>query len=81
MTLLTAHRILIGAAVALFVYYGLWELQGWRAAGAGAGWLRGAVSLILAAGLAVYILRLGPKRDPGDRPGRGAAAGPHGGRR
>lgn len=81
MTLLTAHRILIGSAVALFVYYGLWELQGWRAAGAGAGWMRGAVSLALAAGLALYILTLRPKRHHGDRPGPGGAAGPHGGER
>jgi hypothetical protein len=81
MTLLTAHRILIGSAVALFVYYGLWELQGWRAAGAGAGWMRGTVSLVLAAGLALYILTLRPKRYPGDRPGPGGAAGPHGGER
>jgi len=77
-TLLTAHRILIGSAVALFVYYGLWELQGCRAAGAGAGWMRGALSLVLAAGLALYILTLRPKRDQGGRPGPGAAAGPHG---
>jgi hypothetical protein len=65
MTLLTAHRILIGSAVALFVYYGLWELHGWRAAGAGGGGLRGAVSLVLAAGLAFYLLSLRPKRPRG----------------
>jgi len=65
MTLLTAHRILIGSATALFVYYGLWELHGWQAAGAGGGGIRGAVSLVLAAGLAFYLLSLRPKRPRG----------------
>ena len=67
MKLLTAHRILIGSAVALFVYYGLWELHGWRAAGAGGGGIRAAVSFILAAGLAIYLLSLRTRRGGGER--------------
>ncbi|HEV8702702.1 MAG TPA: hypothetical protein VGV60_15615 [Candidatus Polarisedimenticolia bacterium] len=78
MTLLTAHRILIGSAVALFVYYGLRELAGWRAAGAGGGWIRGTVSLALAGGLGLYFLTLRQKRGRGDGPERGAATGTRG---
>lgn len=78
MTLLTAHRILIGTAIALFVYYGLWELAGWRSAGAGGGWIRGVVSLAVAGGLGLYILTLGRTRGAGNRPGSGAAPGPQG---
>ena len=81
MKLLTAHRILIGSAVALFIYYGLWEIQGWRAAGAGGGGVRGAVSFVLAAGLLFYLLSLRPKPRGGDRPGPGTAQGPRGGER
>ena len=78
MRLLTAHRILIGSAVVLFVYYGLWELAGWREAGAGGGWIRGALSLALAGGLGLYFLTLWQKRGRDDRPGPGAAAGTRG---
>ena len=78
MKLLTAHRILIGSAVALFVYYGLWELAGWRSAGAGGGWIRGTVSLALAGGLGFYFLTLWQKRGRGDPPGPGTAAGSRG---
>lgn len=72
MTLLTAHRILIGAAVAFFIYYGLWEFAGWRAAGAVGGIARGAVSLVAAGGLGWYFLTLRRKGRPGGQGGSGA---------
>ena len=74
-TLLTAHRILIGTAVAFFTYYGLWEFAGWRATGTGGGVIRGAVSLLAAGGLGLYFLTLRQKGGPGGRGGPGAAAG------
>jgi len=77
MTLLTAHRILIGAAVAFFIYYGLWEFAGWRATGTGGGIARGAVSLVAAGGLGWYFLTLRQKGRPGGQGGSGAA--PRGG--
>ena len=67
MTLLTAHRILIGAAIAFFAFYGLWEFAGASGTGGGpAGMARGVVSLLAAGGLGIYFLTLG------SRGGRGA---------
>jgi hypothetical protein len=40
-TLLTAHRILIGTAVDFFTYYGLWGFAGRGGPGAPAGGARG----------------------------------------
>ncbi len=78
MTLLTAHRILIGTAVAFFIYYGLWEFAGWRSTGDSSGILRGAASLAAAGGLGLYFLTLRQKGGPG---GPGAGTGPRGGAR
>jgi len=58
LTLLTAHRILIGTAVVFFSFYALWEVQGARVSGAPAGYLRGAASLGAAGGLGLYLLTL-----------------------
>ena len=58
MTLLTAHRILIGTAVVFFAFYALWEVQGARASRAPAGYLRGGASLAAAGGLGLYFLTL-----------------------
>ncbi len=58
MTLLTAHRILIGTAVVFFVFYALWEFAGARATGGPGGWMRGAVSLAGAGALAIYFATL-----------------------
>jgi hypothetical protein len=56
MTLMTAHRILIGTATAFFAFYGLWEWAG-RAAGPGGVW-RGGLSVLAALGLASYFRTL-----------------------
>ena len=59
MTLWTAHRILIGAAIAFFAFYGCWELSGARGAGGGTGGIvRGGVSLLAAGALGIYLWRL-----------------------
>ena len=64
MTLLTAHRILIGTAVVFFAFYALWEFKGARVSGAPAGYLRGAASLAAAGGLGFYFTTL-KRRDGG----------------
>jgi len=64
LTLLTAHRILIGTAVVFFAFYAVWEFQAARASGALAGYLRGSASLAAAGGLGFYFLTLW-RRDGG----------------
>ena len=54
MTLLTAHKILIASAVALFVFYGASELRNY-ANGDASGLLRAVASGGVAVGLAVYL--------------------------
>ena len=54
MTLLTAHKILISSAVALFIVYALVELRNY-ANGDGGAALRSALSAVGAVGLAVYL--------------------------
>ena len=66
MTLLTAHRILIGAAIAFFAFYALWEFTGARGTGGGPGGMaRGAASLLAAGGLGAYFLTLKGRGGPG----------------
>lgn len=66
MTLLTAHRILIAAAIAFFAFYALWEFSGARGTGGGLGGLaRGAASLLAAGVLGVYFLTLRDRGGPG----------------
>jgi hypothetical protein len=66
MTLLTAHRILIAAAIAFFSFYALWEFTGARGTGGGPGGLvRGAAALLAACVLAFYFLTLRGRGGPG----------------
>lgn len=64
MTLLTAHRILIGAAAAFFAFYGLWEFAGIRAGGGSGGTLRGFLGLLASLIFLIYLrtLRSGESR-------------------
>lgn len=55
MSLITAHRILIGTAVVFFLFFGLWELNGFRADGGAAALAQGLLSMAVAAGFAVYF--------------------------
>jgi len=65
MTLLTAHRILIGAAIAFFAFYAVWEFTGARGTGGGPGGMaRGISSLLAAGGLGFYFLTLGGRDGP-----------------
>jgi hypothetical protein len=56
-SLMTAHKILIGSAIALFVLYGALEARGALAGEPGAGW-RAAASAAAAAGFAFYFRSL-----------------------
>jgi hypothetical protein len=72
MTLLTAHRILIGAAVLFFAFYAGWEIAGARGAGGGAsGLLRGASAVAAAIAFGVYFRTLRPRAPGGRAEGRG----------
>ena len=68
MTLLTAHRILIGTATACFAFYAGWEFTGGGGAGAGGGIVRGALAAAAALGLGFYFRTLKPAATSG-RPG------------
>jgi hypothetical protein len=54
MTLLTAHKILIGSAIALFAGYSSWEFQKYSG-GDGSALLRSALAAVGAGGLAFYL--------------------------
>jgi hypothetical protein len=58
MTLMTAHRILIGAAVAFFAFYGLWEFAGTRVGRGTGGTFRGVLGLLAAFVLLIYLRTL-----------------------
>lgn len=59
MTLLLAHRILIGTAIAFFALYALWEVT----AATGRAW-HGALSLAAALALAIYFRTIGRDGPP-----------------
>jgi hypothetical protein len=55
MTLLTAHKILIASAIALFFGYSLWELRRYGDVGEVAALLRAAAAAAGAGGFAIYL--------------------------
>lgn len=63
MTLITAHRILIGSAIALFVFYGSLELQEYAVSGAGSALLQGCLSLAAAVGFGAYLRSVKPRQN------------------
>lgn len=54
MTVLTAHKILIASAVALFLFYAAWELRSFMRGDVSA-LLRSGASAVVAVGLAIYL--------------------------
>ncbi|MBI3007871.1 MAG: hypothetical protein HYY53_06170 [candidate division NC10 bacterium] len=58
MTLMTAHKILIAAAILFFLGYAIWELRNAQAAGLWA-LARGGVSVVVAVGFLIYFRTLG----------------------
>jgi len=64
MTLLTAHKILIGSAIALFVLYALFELRRYFTGDGSALW-RAFASAGGAAGFAIYLRSVFRSPGPG----------------
>ena len=56
--LITAHRILIGAGIALFVFYGAIQLRQYLASGAGGPLAQAVVSVTVAVGFVLYYRSL-----------------------
>jgi hypothetical protein len=55
MSLLTVHKILIGSAVALFLFYAVWEVRNYSITGDAWALPRAAGAALGAAGFAVYL--------------------------
>jgi hypothetical protein len=68
MSLITAHRILIGTAIGFFLFYAAFELRGYLNNGEGGALLRGGASLAAAAGWALYLRTVKPRRPGGGSP-------------
>ena len=66
MRLITVHRILIAAGIALFLFYAGFQLRRWLAAGDAASLVQALVSAAVAIGFAAYYRTL--KRRWGLRP-------------
>lgn len=66
MRLITAHRILIAAGIACFVFYAAFQLRLFVRDGAAASLAQAVVSAAIAVGFVVYYRSL--KRRWGDRP-------------
>jgi hypothetical protein len=58
MRLITAHRILIGAAIAFFVFFAAFELKQYARAPGVAPLLEAVVSVVVAIGLVLYYRTL-----------------------
>lgn len=71
MTLVTAHKILIGSAIAMFAFYAIIELRGFTASGETGAVLRAIVAAGASIAFAVYLRgirhRPTPPREPGIR--------------
>ena len=55
MKLITAHKILIGAAVVFFLFFALWELRAYSATGNPWAASRSVLYLVVAVGFAIYL--------------------------
>ena len=68
MTLLRAHRILIGTAIVFFLFYGAWEYAG--VPGRGSVW-RALASVLAAVILGAYFRTIGRGTEPPGPPAGG----------
>lgn|GEM_PF-2196301 len=75
MTILTAHKILIASAVALFLGYAVWELLRYPDPGGPAALVRSGLSAAAAIGLGIYLRAVFRRggwlhrgRNPSERP-------------
>jgi hypothetical protein len=58
MKLITAHRILIGAAIAFFVFFAAFELKQYTRAPGAAPLVEAVISIVVAIGLVLYYRTL-----------------------
>ncbi len=58
MRLITAHRILIGAAIAFFLFYALFQVRRWLGPGGTPALAQAAVSVAVAVALVAYYRSL-----------------------
>ena len=58
MRLMTAHKILIGSAIAFFVFFTIFELRSYTKTGELVDLVSGIFGLVVAVGFAVYFRRL-----------------------
>jgi uncharacterized membrane protein (GlpM family) len=65
MRLITAHKILIGSAVAFFSFFALIELRAYASSGALTDLASSIFGLVVAVGFAVYLRRLWTRAAPG----------------
>ena len=65
MRLMTAHKILIGSAIAFFLFFTIFELRSYANTGALVDLVSGLFGLVVAIGFAVYFRRLQKLPGPG----------------
>jgi hypothetical protein len=62
MSLITAHRILIIAAIVMFTVYGVAELRGYARSGEGFAVFRAGLSFLAVVGWGLYLRTVGRKQ-------------------
>jgi hypothetical protein len=55
MSVTTAHKILITAAIVFFLFYAVWEIRHYPGVGGGWALVRGIISAVAAVGLTLYL--------------------------
>jgi hypothetical protein len=63
MRLITAHKILIGSAVAFFLFFAVFELRSYASSGTLADLASGIFGLAVAVGFGLYLRTVFAKRD------------------
>ena len=55
MSVITAHKLLIGVAIVFFLFYAVWEVRNYPEPGGVLALLRGIIALVAACGLGIYL--------------------------